>query len=816
MRGVIRATRQHSVLIALLVVVIFMEAGYATATLRFLRPGDREARPPISFETASRIIDSGPYAGWAVVAIRGKPFSGMAQFDEAVAEMQAGQTLPLTLRQPDGTLRDVLVPLQAARPSKISAGDIAQMIALDLLVPLVCIGLGFTVAAIRPRDFLAWLLLGLLLCFSEQVHVLRWNWPGREFAFLWHVTLAGLWSIWMMLFGIFFPGPSELEKKRPWLKWLVIVPILALQLGASAVMMLWNRNIDAALWWRPLLLRAVLPRLVLQIVATSWFFASLGTKTGKATSPDARRRLAILYTGATISLTPLFLIVLYGLARGREVFEGVATPLRLGSLLLLPLFPFTLAYVIVVHRALDVSVVVRQSVKYTLARGGLWALRIIALVWAAYAISNAFNSNARAVDRVRAGASAMLVLALQRRFTGRIAGWIDRRFFREAYNTEVVLSELSKKVRGFTETQPLLETVTRQIAETLHVLNAAVLINTGTEYCLAESVGFSGRENQCLPAQARTIEYLKQTNRASEVFFDDERSWIQETPEAERKRLQAMDAQVLLPLSGRDDLAGVMVLGPKRSEERYSAADLRLLEAVAAQTGLALENSRLVAALAEEAAQRERQRREMEIAKEVQERLFPQVFPAIHGTDYAGFCRPALGVGGDYYDFLKLANGNFGIAIGDVSGKGISAALLMASLQASLRGQTLAGLDDLSALMLNVNRLVYDASASNRYATFFYGEYSPESRRLRYVNAGHNPPMILRGREVLRLEASGPVVGLLKNATYEQAEFDLRHTDVLVGFTDGISEALTVEEEEWGEERLIDAVRESMTSPPGK
>jgi sigma-B regulation protein RsbU (phosphoserine phosphatase) len=269
-------------------------------------------------------------------------------------------------------------------------------------------------------------------------------------------------------------------------------------------------------------------------------------------------------------------------------------------------------------------------------------------------------------------------------------------------------------------------------------------------------------------------------------------------------------------LSGRDDLAGVMVLGPKRSEERYSAADLRLLEAVAAQTGLALENSRLVAALAEEAAQRERQRREMEIAKEVQERLFPQVFPAIHGTDYAGFCRPALGVGGDYYDFLKLANGNFGIAIGDVSGKGISAALLMASLQASLRGQTLAGLDDLSALMLNVNRLVYDASASNRYATFFYGEYSPESRRLRYVNAGHNPPMILRGREVLRLEASGPVVGLLKNATYEQAEFDLRHTDVLVGFTDGISEALTVEEEEWGEERLIDAVRESMTSPPGK
>ena len=135
----------------------------------------------------------------------------------------------------------------------------------------------------------------------------------------------------------------------------------------------------------------------------------------------------------------------------------------------------------------------------------------------------------------------------------------------------------------------------------------------------------------------------------------------------------------------------------------------------------------------------------------------------------------------------------------------------MASLQASLRGQAMQGTNDLAPLMSNVNRLVYDASAENRYATFFYAQYEPSTRRLTYVNAGHNPPMIFRehesGREVIRLdEAGGVVVGLLRDFQYSQAIVTLEPGDVLVGFTDGISEAMNSQEEEWGEDQLIEAV----------
>jgi sigma-B regulation protein RsbU (phosphoserine phosphatase) len=274
-----------------------------------------------------------------------------------------------------------------------------------------------------------------------------------------------------------------------------------------------------------------------------------------------------------------------------------------------------------------------------------------------------------------------------------------------------------------------------------------------------------------------------------------------------------LDSELLLPLALNRKLVGVMSLGAKRSEEPYSPSDLRLLGSVATQAGLALENSRLNAQVTLEIAEREKRRRELEIAREVQERLFPQSYPPVQGLELAGACRPALAVGGDYYDFVPLPGGRLGIAIGDISGKGIPAALLMATLRAFLRGQTVRGQGDLAGLIADLSGLVYESSAPNRYATFFYAEYDPASRRLVYVNAGHNPPMLLRGgahgeASVERLDAGGPVIGLLPECLYTQADVQLQAGDLLVAFTDGVSEAMNGAREEWGEERLLPVLQD--------
>jgi sigma-B regulation protein RsbU (phosphoserine phosphatase) len=280
-------------------------------------------------------------------------------------------------------------------------------------------------------------------------------------------------------------------------------------------------------------------------------------------------------------------------------------------------------------------------------------------------------------------------------------------------------------------------------------------------------------------------------------------------------RLRQLVANALRSHRDRERLAPHLIAWQENETDEFThraiAAALRGLEArSAAQTALALEVARLTTAINREISQREMLNREMEIAREVQEHLFPQRVPAIRGLDCCGRCRPAREVGGDYYDFLELPEGKLGIAIGDVSGKGIGAALMMASLEASLRGQISVG-HELAELMARVNSLVYDASSASRYATLFYAQYEPRSRHLSYVNAGHNPPVILRKSgdvcQVFRLETGGAVIGLLLHQRYEQDSFPLEPGDMVVLFTDGVSESMNSREEEWGEDRLIEFAR---------
>jgi sigma-B regulation protein RsbU (phosphoserine phosphatase) len=409
------------------------------------------------------------------------------------------------------------------------------------------------------------------------------------------------------------------------------------------------------------------------------------------------------------------------------------------------------------------------------------------------------SANLNTPRRLAATVLGITLIVVLRRIAARLRSWVDRRFFRESYEADAILSDLATKVRTIVETGPLLETVAMRIAESLHVRRIAILLDGGGRFLPAYALGYPATLAVTIPEKSLTVQRLRKQQHAL-VQFDDEDSWVQLTDGVERESLEALTPELLLPLSLNEKLLG-MSLGMKQSEEPFSRTDIRLLDSVAAQTGLALENGRLTAAITAEVAAREKQQRELEIAHEVQERLFPQEYPPIPGLEYAGACRPALDVGGDYYDFIALSKTELGIAIGDVSGKGIPAALLMATLRAFLRGQTMQRQSDLTTIMVNLNKLVFESSTSNRYATFFYGQFDAVSRVMNYVNGGHNPPMLFRqsdaGREVVRLDAGGPVIGLLEDCFFQQGSVTLQRGDVLVAYTDGISEAMNAAEDEW-------------------
>src|ERR1700733_5576548 len=219
-------------------------------------------------------------------------------------------------------------------------------------------------------------------------------------------------------------------------------------------------------------------------------------------------------------------------------------------------------------------------------------------------------------------------------------------------------------------------------------------------------------------------------------------------------------------------------------------------------------------AVAEKLEAERRLQQELEIAKQVQARLFPQALPIFRSLDYAGSCIQARHVGGDYYDFLALGQGRLGLLIGDISGKGIAAALLMANLQANLRSQFALAREQPQLLLQSVNRLFYENTVDSAYATFFFADYDERAQRLRYANCGHLPALLLRRDGVVeRLHSTGTVLGLFKEWECPAAECPFYPGDALVLYTDGVTESFNAAEEEFGEQRLLEALQQHRELP---
>ena len=213
-------------------------------------------------------------------------------------------------------------------------------------------------------------------------------------------------------------------------------------------------------------------------------------------------------------------------------------------------------------------------------------------------------------------------------------------------------------------------------------------------------------------------------------------------------------------------------------------------------------------AIAQKLEAERRAAQELEIAKQVQARLFPQTLPVLKTLDYAGICIQARHVGGDYYDFLALGQERLGLFIGDISGKGIAAALLMANLQANLRSQFTLAREQPQLFLRSVNQLFYENTAESSYATVFFADYDDAARRLRYANCGHLCALLLRHDKTLeRLHSTGTVLGLFKEWESPTMECQLFPGDTLALYTDGVTESFDASGEEFGEDRLVEALQ---------
>ena len=270
--------------------------------------------------------------------------------------------------------------------------------------------------------------------------------------------------------------------------------------------------------------------------------------------------------------------------------------------------------------------------------------------------------------------------------------------------------------------------------------------------------------------------------------------------------LQGVRAVLAVPLGVADKVFGIIYADSPISEARFTEDHLKVLTTLASVAAIRVENARLVEARLE----RERLERELQLASEIQQRFQPTAPPHVNGYELQGISFPCYEIGGDYYDFIEREDGRLVIALGDVSGKGTAAALLMSSLHAAIHAQS-ASHDSLVATISAVNRYLADNIPSNRFVTLFYAELDPESGSLSFLNAGHNPPLIVHSAGTVEQLASGGLpLGIKRDADYREGRTQLQLGDVLCIYSDGVTEAVSPTGEEFGATRLYEVVSRNI------
>ncbi|MBI5083886.1 MAG: SpoIIE family protein phosphatase [Acidobacteria bacterium] len=753
------------------------EIAHTWGAIRFYRDAPRL---PFTIPSHTTVISAlqdeataaGLQPGDRVLTVAGRPLRHGGEFKASLRSAAAGQHLPVQYLRGGQTLSAEIQLKPAAGPMS-GWRDWIIAIFVDFLTRVVCLALGFFVVLVRPRDLAAWLVLGLMISFGHLATgvgniPLEWDQPWRSSGVFYAFIANTTWALWMLLFGLYFPDPRSPVRILRWTQWAVGLPLLAFSLTVAIF-----ESIEAAGGQTPdlvnralrfaspvffILLLASPVFFILLLCGIAVFFANIPYKAAKEPAADARRRLKLLWWGANLSLAPMFFAAVYTRIRGTDL-NSLPGPLILVLMLLMFVFPATLGYVIVVQKALDVRVVLRQGLQYALAQKGVRVLTALVMLLVMWVVYQEFKSvGMRPARQLQLIAYSMLAAIVVQRGAGKARAWVDRRFFREQVEAEQVLAALSDEVRSIADAEELKLRVCSRVSAALHVERVEITSNGAGD------------------------------------------GW-----------------ELAIPLSAGADAHGHLVLGPKRNEEPYSRSDRRLLETVATQTALALENSRLTREVAAEAARRERIHRELEIAREVQERLLPRRPPPVPGLECAGHCRPAQSIGGDYFDFFLTPASHLTAVIGDICGKGVPAALLMAGLQASLRGLCAGGVAGLGDLMSRLNRLVFDSTPRNRFATLFCCQWDPAARTLRHSSAGHAGAVLLRhGGEVEIPAARGLALGLVPHAVYPSAELTLQPGDLLAVCTDGVLEAMNHAGEEFGDARWLAAVRACSSLPPSE
>lgn len=767
-------------------------------------------------DPGSPAAGAGLESGDLIVAVNGQPLTNPNPFFDIVTRGRPGDHVRLSVARRGGAPAVLDVAL-AQRPAAERPGAAERLALYPLrLYPLPFVLVGLAVLALRVHDANAWLLaLSFASLASGATDVIeRTVSPSlRNVTLAYALLFSGMGPAFFYALLARFPVRSPLDRRLPWVRpaLLVFASVIFIPLATTVL-------VSGSVW--PAVRAMTVPVIrLLDVVVVAYSFGAIGLglvslflNCRSQVEAGARRKARLAAWSFTIGFVPVVLLNAAAVILRKGVFD---LPFWFWApcALLMMLMPVLFGYAVVRHRVLEFSVLVRRSARYLLVHRGFVLLALLLSI----AVTAIFVSAiARVLPRltadaaIPAGIAAGTVFGLVLFRTGgavatRVTRRIDRAFFRSAYDARLILEELAQRAAMAMSRNELASLLEEEVRDALHPTRIAIYL-VDVSRALRRFAGDPGNWPDTLEQAPALVERFQRDDRPIDASSGAQVPGV----------LAALDAECAVPiLTRRRTLVGALLVGARLSDEPYSREDRRLLSSVASQAGTALDNLILAEEMAERLEAERRARQEVEIAAEVQRRLLPTRTVPMATIEYVGHCVQARAVGGDYYDFLDFGPKRMGLALGDVSGKGLYAALLTTHLQASVRGLAIRlATEDLASVLADVNRSFSESTARNHFATFFIGRYEDDTRRLCYANCGHLPPMIARADGTLeRLGVTASAIGLLDEWTGAVGQVVLNRGDVLAIFSDGVTDAMNRDGDEFGETRLADLLVSSRSHP---
>lgn len=459
-----------------------------------------------------------------------------------------------------------------------------------------------------------------------------------------------------------------------------------------------------------------------------------------------------------------------------------------------------IAWSIIRHQFLDVRLIVRQSVVFTISSALLVGLYLLVVTQVATFVRNVLEVQTPLID----AAFILVVLIFFQPVKDRVDDLIARLFLRDRSDPRAILENFSRQIASIFDIVDLKTHMLSVMTEQLFVERAFFVTrdHSRQKYAL-ELAGLSGEivdSDDWFFAEA-----LRRGRPSAFEEFVIDRGL---TPMTEI--LSRWSCRLVVPVIDRGELTAVLLLGEKVSGYKFTVEDVNLLATLSNQFAVAITNARLY----QEAIEKQKLEEELNVARQIQRNLLPRTLPHSPHFDIAAFTQPSRQVGGDYYDFFLLPDGCLGMVIADVSGKGLGAALLVSQIQAILKAEVRHQRNVAHAIG-STNTFVSEITSSEQFATMVYAEYNQATRELTYTNAGHNQPMLVRPNgSHERLDCGGLVLGVMPSVTYEVGCVSLNPGDTILFFTDGLSDLESLSGEDFGEERALELVIKHRNLPP--